>query len=147
MFMHTNNKNHNNHYLHAIRLQVLLSGDISVNPGPMQNPCDACQKPVRKNQRAIICDECCCIPPDKVHNKFCKYILGWKKWASSTASRSELGMLPIDCFIKTQSLLYEDRILANDTPLILKVLFTFQIHSWERDLLLVFVWQSCKIRK
>ena len=26
----------------------------------------------------------------------------------------------IDCFIKTQSLLYEDRILANDTPLILK---------------------------
>ena len=59
MFMHTNNKNHNNHYLHAIRLQVLLSGDISVNPGPMQNPCDACQKPVRKNQRAIICDECC----------------------------------------------------------------------------------------
>ena len=59
-------------------------------------------------------------PPDKVHNKFCKYILGLKKRASNIASRSELGRLPIDCFIKTQSLLYEDRILANDTPLILK---------------------------
>ena len=57
---------------------------------------------------------------DKVHNKFCKYILGLKKWASNIASRSELGRLPIDCFIKTQSLLYEDRILADDTPLILK---------------------------
>ena len=66
---------------------------------------------------------------DKVHNKFCKYIVGLKKWASNIASRSELGSLPIDCFIKTQSLLYEDRILANDTPLILKVLFTFQIPS------------------
>jgi hypothetical protein len=59
-------------------------------------------------------------PPDKVHNKFCKYILGLKKWASNIASRSELGRLPIDCFTKTQSLLYEDRILANDTLLILK---------------------------
>jgi hypothetical protein len=38
---------------------------------------------------------------DKVHNKFCKYILGLKKWASNIASRSELGRLPIDCFIKT----------------------------------------------
>jgi hypothetical protein len=59
-------------------------------------------------------------PPDKVHNKFCKYILGLKKWASNIASRSELGRLPIDCFIKTQCLLYEDCILANDTPVILK---------------------------
>ena len=59
-------------------------------------------------------------PPDKAHNTVCKYILGLTKWASNTASRSELGRLPIDCFIKTQSLLYEDRILANDTPLILK---------------------------
>ena len=39
----------NNYYLHAICLQLLLSGDISVNPGPVKNPCSACQKPVRKN--------------------------------------------------------------------------------------------------
>jgi hypothetical protein len=42
------------------------------------------------------------------------------KCASNIASSSELGRLPIDCFIKTQSLLYENRILANHTPLILK---------------------------
>jgi hypothetical protein len=56
---HTNTKYHNNYYLHAICLQLLLSGDISVNPGPVKNPCSACQKPVRKNQRAILCDDCC----------------------------------------------------------------------------------------
>ena len=50
---HTNTKYHNNYYLHAICLQLLLSGDISVNPGPVKNPCSACQKPVRKNQRAM----------------------------------------------------------------------------------------------
>jgi hypothetical protein len=50
---HTNTKYHN-YYLHAICLQLLLSGDISVNPGPVKNPCSACQKPVRKNQRAIL---------------------------------------------------------------------------------------------
>ena len=61
-------------------------------------------------------DKC---PPVKGHNTFCKYILGLKKCASNNASRSELGRLPIDCFIKIQSLLYEDRILANDTPLML----------------------------
>ena len=58
--------------------------------------------------------------PEKVHNKFCKYILGLKKCASNIASSSELGRLQIDWFIKTQSLLYEDRTLANHTPLILK---------------------------
>ena len=52
-------RHHNNYYLHAICLQLLLSGDISVNPGPVKNPCSACQKPVRKNQRAILCDDCC----------------------------------------------------------------------------------------
>jgi hypothetical protein len=47
-------RHHNNYYLHAICLQLLLSGDISVNPGPVKNPCSACQKPGRKNQRAIL---------------------------------------------------------------------------------------------
>ena len=49
-------------------------------------------------------------PPDKVHNKFCKYILGLKKWASNIASRSELGRLPLivllkhsHCYMKTAS--------------------------------------------
>ena len=49
-------------------------------------------------------------PYDKIHNRFSKFVLGVKKCTSNLASRSELGRYPIDCFIKTQSLLYEDRL-------------------------------------
>ncbi len=59
-------------------------------------------------------------PADKIHNKFCKFILGVKKRSSNIASRSELGRFPVDCFIKTQSLLYEDRFLNEETLDILK---------------------------
>lgn len=37
---------------------ILLSGDISLNPGPVKHPCGKCSKPVRKNQHAIVCDNC-----------------------------------------------------------------------------------------
>ena len=36
---------------------VLLAGDVSLNPGPM-DVCQACNKGCRKNQRAIQCDDC-----------------------------------------------------------------------------------------
>lgn len=62
--------------------------------------------------------------PEKVHNRFCKYTLGLKKNASNIASRSELGRYPIDCYIKTQSLLYEDRLLGDDVPGILRDCYT-----------------------
>ena len=45
----------------------------------------------------------------------------------------ELGRYPIDNFIKTQSLLYEDRLLAVDTPETLKECFSLHekgIFSW-----------------
>ncbi|CAG2210856.1 unnamed protein product [Mytilus edulis] len=41
----------------CIRL-LLLSGDVSLNPGPVKFPCGTCEKGVRKNQRAIQCDDC-----------------------------------------------------------------------------------------
>ena len=37
---------------------VLLSGDVSLNPGPMTDPCVVCKKGCRRNQRAVQCDEC-----------------------------------------------------------------------------------------
>ena len=43
-----------------------------------------------------------------------------KKCASNIATRSELGRYPIDNFIKTQSLLFEDRLCNSETPSILK---------------------------
>ena len=37
---------------------LLLSGDISLNPGPVRYPCAVCHLSVRSNQRALLCDEC-----------------------------------------------------------------------------------------
>ena len=45
-------------------LLLLLSGDVSLNPGPdsgprnWKYPCGTCQKPVRSNQRGLQCDSC-----------------------------------------------------------------------------------------
>ena len=51
---------------------------------------------------------------EKLHNNFCKSVLGVKKTASNIASKSELGRLPLSSFIKTQTLMYYFRIALND---------------------------------
>lgn len=55
----------------------------------------------------------------------------------NVATRAELGRYPIDCFIKTQSLLYEERIFDKETNPILKecynmskILHSKGIYSW-----------------
>ena len=74
---------------------------------------------------------------DKVHTKFCKFTLGVKKCASNLAARSDLGRYPVDYFIKTQSLLYEDRLHQNDINPLLKESYSVSkllhlkgIYSW-----------------
>ena len=74
---------------------------------------------------------------DKVHTKFCKFTLGVKTCASNLASRAELGRYQIDNFIKTQSLLYEERLsqnninpLLNESYLLCKKLHQNGIYSW-----------------
>lgn len=37
---------------------MLLSGDIQPNPGSTRYPCSICYKPVKVNQKAILCDDC-----------------------------------------------------------------------------------------
>ena len=37
---------------------VILAGDVSMNPGPVRDPCGICSKGCRVNQRAVQCDEC-----------------------------------------------------------------------------------------
>ena len=37
---------------------LILSGDISLNPGPFKYPCSVCGKCVRSNQKALECDGC-----------------------------------------------------------------------------------------
>ena len=36
----------------------LISGDIESNPGPVKYPYSSCQKAVRKNDKALLCDSC-----------------------------------------------------------------------------------------
>ena len=44
----------NNYFL---ILALLLSGDISLNPGPVKYPCIGCKKPVKSNQQCDFCDQ------------------------------------------------------------------------------------------
>ena len=50
-----------------------------------------------------ICDN---IIPEKVHTKFCKYILGTNKFTSNDATRGELGRYPIATEIIVHSVKY-----------------------------------------
>jgi hypothetical protein len=41
-------------------LLLLVCGDVALNPGPIQNPCGVCKKPIARTHRAIYCDTCYC---------------------------------------------------------------------------------------
>ncbi len=45
-------------YLFDIAAFLILSGDIHQNPGPTRFPCTICERAVKTNQRAILCDTC-----------------------------------------------------------------------------------------
>lgn len=61
---------------------------------------------------------------EKIHTKFCKYVLGLRKSAGNIAAKSELGRLPITEFIKTQSLLYFCRLQSEPLHPLLKEAFS-----------------------
>jgi hypothetical protein len=44
--------------IHRLLIILIISGDISLNPGPVKNPCGLCAKPVAKNHRAVLCEGC-----------------------------------------------------------------------------------------
>ena len=44
--------------LYAFTVVLLMSGDVEIHPGPVQNPCGICDQSVRVNQMAICCDSC-----------------------------------------------------------------------------------------
>ena len=39
-------------------LILMLSGDVSLNPGPVRHPCVGCARPVKCNQQVLMCDFC-----------------------------------------------------------------------------------------
>ena len=56
---------------------------------------------------------------------FCKYVLGIRKKASKLAVRLELGRLPVENFIKSQTLLYFTRLYTTQLNPLLKESFYF----------------------
>ena len=47
-----------NTYIAFCTSLLMIAGDISSNPGPVQYPCAVCSRPVAKNHRALLCDGC-----------------------------------------------------------------------------------------
>ena len=47
---------------------------------------------------------------EKIHNRFCKYLLGVHKKASNFASKCELGRLPIIIFLNSLTFKYYSRL-------------------------------------
>ncbi|XP_063420709.1 uncharacterized protein LOC134705924 [Mytilus trossulus] len=43
---------------HRLLILLVISGDISLNPGPAKHPCGHCYKAVAKNHRAVLCEAC-----------------------------------------------------------------------------------------
>ena len=74
---------------------------------------------------------------EKVHNKFCKSVLGLKKTASNIAAKSKLGRFPLDSFIKIQVMMYFTRINLSDINPLVKEAFNINkdlhdngMYSW-----------------
>jgi len=92
---------------------LLLSNDISLNPGPVRYPCGVCYKPVCRNQKALLCDICelwshckCSGIDDKAYS--CYQRMGYFTW---NCPRCMAGSLPFrDCSFLSS----EDSVVACD---------------------------------
>jgi hypothetical protein len=67
---------------------------------------------------------------EKIHNKFCKYILGLKKIACNNSAKSELGRFPITDYIKTQAILYFCRLQTDLINPLCKSVDSDGIYTW-----------------
>ena len=77
------------------------------------------------------------IPFEKIHNRFCKYLLGVHKKASNFASKCKLGRLPIISFITSLPFKYYSRLkelpstrLVKEAFEVYKGLFNSGQKSW-----------------
>ena len=78
---------------------LLISGNVSPNPGPVKDPCSVCTKPVAANHKALLCDKCtkwCHIGPKcgKVKVKDYKKYVEKESFEWICPKCSELNRLP-----------------------------------------------------
>lgn len=86
---------------------LILCGDISSNPGPnWKYPCGVCLKPVKINQKGLLCDSCeswyharCCSISDDLYNDLANSSCSWiccvcdsPNFSSSLLSNFEISM-------------------------------------------------------
>ena len=72
---------------------IILSGDVSLNPGPVRHPCSSCLKPVAKNHRAILCDNCDLWAHIKCEN------ISTKIYAEMANSNKQLNFICSSCIL------------------------------------------------
>lgn len=64
---------------------LTVYGDIELNPGPVKDPCGSCSRPVKCNQRSLLCEDCNnfwhlkCIPDISItqYNNLISSIVDW----------------------------------------------------------------------
>lgn len=84
---------------------LLIAGDVESNPGPTKYPCTSCCKPVKSNQKGILCDRCdmwtharCCYVDDDEYQRI-SALEDSCKWFCPTCTLSELPYA--DCSISS----------------------------------------------
>ena len=80
------------------------------------------------------------LPFEKIHNRFCKYLLGVHKKASNLASRIELGREPILNFICSQAFKYYSRLSQLPEDRLLKEVFELDKNLFQNGYK---SWYSC----
>jgi hypothetical protein len=79
-------------------------------------------------------------PMENLHLSFYKYVLGIRKKASNLAVRLELGRLPAENFIKSQTLLYFARLYTTKlNPLLIESFLLCQNLDYQG----IYTWFSC----
>ena len=79
---------------YLLLIALMLSGDISPNPGPVTNPCSVCFGPVGRNHKAISCD--CC---DKYVHIKCEGGISNKDY-KTLADKGEFAFICRACLIR-----------------------------------------------
>ena len=85
---------------------IILSGDVSLNPGPVRHPCSSCLKPVAKNHRAIQCDNCDLWAHIKCEN------ISTKIYAEMANSNKQLNFICSSCILN--QLPFPEGFMIND---------------------------------
>ena len=100
---------------------LLASGDVEHNPGPVQYTCTVCEKPVKRNQRGIMCNGCSQWTHTRCGGvKEAEYLLltahQSSEWLCPSCVQSKLSIASLSLLgINTSPMLLQPKIDESDT--------------------------------